>query len=263
MAVYRTQKQSKFTIIDNAFLQDKQLSLQAKGLLTLLLSLPEDWDYSVSGLAAICREGKDAIRSAIHELENTGHLVRTQSVDENGRFSDNVYDIYEGRVEDRNANLPITDNPSAGKPLSDIPTTASPAPDDTPPEKRTQKKKKERNTKQEKTNQSNTDRKNNRDADFERLWAAYPCKENKSAAYSAFLKVDISVEKLIEAIEQQRRSRKWCAEGGRYIPYLSNWLQGKRWEDITSPATAGYIRHDDPISPDMLRAMQEMLEEPD
>lgn len=262
MAVYRTQKQSNYSIIDNAFLKDKRLSLQAKGLLTFMLSLSADWDYTIAGFSAIFREGKDAIRSAIRELEVAGYLVRTQTTNDNGQYGKNVYDIYE-RPELRDNSQRIKDNPLAGNPLAEIPPTDCPTPDDTLSDRPTKKNKKERNTKKRKTDQSNTDTINNRDADFARLWDAYPCKENKSAAYSAYQKVDIPVEALIEAIEQQRRSRKWRADGGRYIPYLSNWLNGKRWEDITSPSTAGYIRHGDPPSPAMLAAMREMMAEPD
>ena len=266
MAVYRTRKSTNFTRIDNVFLKDKQLSLQAKGLFTLMLSLPDSWEYSIADLVAICREGKDAIRSAIHELEEAGYIVRNQSVDANRKFSKNVYDIFE-RLELRDSvqritDNPSADNPSAGNPLAEMPTTACPTPEDTLSDRQTQETTKVCFTKQENTDQSNTDTRIDRDADFERLWAAYPRKENRSAAYSAFREVDVSVEVLIAAVEKQRSSRAWCADNGRYIPYLSNWLKDRRWEDITSPATTGYIRHDDPISPRMLKAVQEMLEEP-
>lgn len=74
MSVYRVEKTSNFTIMSNRHLQDRHLSLKAKGLLSYMLSLPDDWDYSVRGLAVCCKEGADAIRHAIHELEANGYL---------------------------------------------------------------------------------------------------------------------------------------------------------------------------------------------
>ena len=76
MSVYRVEKTGNFTIMSNRHLQDRRLSLKAKGLLSYMLSLPDDWDYSVRGLAVCCKEGADAIRHAIHELEANGYLRR-------------------------------------------------------------------------------------------------------------------------------------------------------------------------------------------
>ena len=70
MAVFRVEKTKDFTIMSNHHLRDKRLTLKAKGLLSQMLSLPEDWDYTLAGLACINRESKDAIRSAVEELEN-------------------------------------------------------------------------------------------------------------------------------------------------------------------------------------------------
>lgn len=75
MAVVRAEKNSDFTIISNFYLRDKNISLKAKGLLSIILSLPDDWDYSVSGLAAICSEKETAVKSALKELKSYGYLV--------------------------------------------------------------------------------------------------------------------------------------------------------------------------------------------
>lgn len=74
MAVVRAEKNSDFTIISNFYLRDKNISLKAKGLLSIILSLPDDWDYSVSGLAAICSEKETAVKSALKELKSYGYF---------------------------------------------------------------------------------------------------------------------------------------------------------------------------------------------
>ena len=76
MAVFRVERTSNYTVMSNHHLRDKALSLKAKGLLSLMLSLPEDWDYTLAGLAQISLEGKDAIRAAVVELEKAGYVQR-------------------------------------------------------------------------------------------------------------------------------------------------------------------------------------------
>lgn len=75
MAVFRVEKTKDFTVMSNCHLRDVELSLKAKGLLSLMLSLPEDWDYTTKGLARICKDGVDSITSALKELENHGYLT--------------------------------------------------------------------------------------------------------------------------------------------------------------------------------------------
>ena len=95
MAVIRVEKNRNFTTMSNYHLRDKDLSLKAKGLLSQILSLPDDWDYSVRGLASICLEGKDCIVTTLKELEIKGYLVRKQLRDANGRLGGIEYIIYE------------------------------------------------------------------------------------------------------------------------------------------------------------------------
>ena len=101
MAVFRVERTRDYTVMSNHHLRDKSLSLKAKGLLSLMLSLPEDWDYTLSGLARICQEGKDAIRGAIRELERAGYVQRRQTTDEAGKFSVNEYIIREQPTDRR------------------------------------------------------------------------------------------------------------------------------------------------------------------
>ena len=95
MAVFRVERTRDYTVMSNHHLKNKDLSLKAKGLLSQMLSLPENWDYTLAGLSAINRESKDAIRSAVNELEKAGYIRRRQTVDRRGKFSGNEYIIYE------------------------------------------------------------------------------------------------------------------------------------------------------------------------
>lgn len=86
MAIIRVDKRSNYTVVDNTFIRDMNLSMKAKGLMLLMLSLPPEWDYSVAGLAAICKEGMTAIRGALKELEECGYLRRERRNSEKGYF---------------------------------------------------------------------------------------------------------------------------------------------------------------------------------
>ena len=99
MAVFRVERTRDYTVMSNYHLRDKSLSLKAKGLLSQMLSLPEDWDYTLAGLSFINRESKDAIRSAINELEKGGYIIRRQTTDASGKFSGNEYIIHESPME--------------------------------------------------------------------------------------------------------------------------------------------------------------------
>ena len=117
MPVFRVERNKGYTVMSNYHLRDKSLSLKAKGLLSQILSLPEDWDYTLSGLCYINRESKDAIRSAVNELERAGYIERHQTTDEGGKFSSNEYIIHE---------QPVSLPPSLDKPSSENPTTGKP-----------------------------------------------------------------------------------------------------------------------------------------
>ena len=84
MAVFRVERIKDYTVMSNHHLRNKNLSLKAKGLLSQMLSLPDDWDYTLKGLAAINKESVDAIRTAIWELEDAGYVVRIRVRDERG-----------------------------------------------------------------------------------------------------------------------------------------------------------------------------------
>ena len=91
MAIFRVEKTRDFTVMSNHHLKNKTLSLKAKGLQSLMLSLPDGWDYSLKGLAKICKDGVDSISAALVELERQGYLTRRRLRDANGRLGDTEY----------------------------------------------------------------------------------------------------------------------------------------------------------------------------
>lgn len=111
-----------YTSMLNHHLRNKGLSLKAVGLLSKMLSLPPDWDYSLKGLAALNTDGIDGIRKAMKELEDHGYVIRRQSRDENGRMSHSHYDVF----EIPQPRIPSPDNPSSEIPSSENPTTVKP-----------------------------------------------------------------------------------------------------------------------------------------
>lgn len=91
MAVFRIEKTRDYTVMSNHHLKDRTLTLKSKGLLSMMLSLPDEWNYTTRGLAAICREGVDSIGAALKELETHGYIRRTQLRDEKGKITDVQY----------------------------------------------------------------------------------------------------------------------------------------------------------------------------
>lgn len=127
MAVFRVEKTKDFTIMSNHHLRNAELSLKAKGLLSLMLSLPEDWDYTTKGLAHICKDGVDSITTALKELERSGYLTRQRIRYENGQLGDIEYTIHEKPVtEEKEAVSPKRENPRQVNPKQAKPEQAEP-----------------------------------------------------------------------------------------------------------------------------------------
>ena len=119
MAVFRIERTRDYTVMSNHHLRNANLSLKAKGLLSMMLSLPEDWNYTTRGLAKICKEGVDAIGAALRELEGAGYIVRHQRRDKSGRITDTEYVIYEQPQPDMSqpdTASPDTENPDMVRP---------------------------------------------------------------------------------------------------------------------------------------------------
>ena len=128
MAVFRIERTRDYTVMSNHHLRAKALSLKSKGLLSMMLSLPEDWNYTTRGLAKICKEGVDAIGGALRELEAAGYIVRHQMRDRQGRISDTEYVIYEQpQPKAPDTPQPDTASPDTENPYLDSPDTEKPA----------------------------------------------------------------------------------------------------------------------------------------
>ena len=165
MAVFRIEKTRDYTVMSNYHLRDMELSCKACGLLSKMLSLPEEWDYTTRGLARICKDGVDSIGSALKELEKRGYLVRNRLRDDKGRIRDTEYIIYEtphlpdpgSDDEEPDTSAPDmaepdTACPDTGNPDMDCPDTESPRPEN-PAQLNTKKS----NTQKSKTDLSSTD----------------------------------------------------------------------------------------------------------
>ncbi len=140
MSVFRVEKTKNYTVMSNYHLKDTSLSYKARGILSTILSLPDNWDYTLTGLAVISKDGVASVRAGINELEAAGYIVRMQSRDSKGLFDKNVYNVYEIPQKEPklsenkdiqplcenhttevspSCDFPITDNPSTGNPLSE------------------------------------------------------------------------------------------------------------------------------------------------
>jgi hypothetical protein len=150
MAVFRVNRNKNYTHMANYHFREKGMSLKAKGLLSLMLSLPEEWDYSINGLATLSKDGRESVMNTLAELEQFGYLKRTKLNDAKGRFTGYDYDIFE---------KPNAENPYPGNPTTDKPNTGNPT---------------QLNTKESNTNQSNTKGLNTKEDiyPFEEFWKA-------------------------------------------------------------------------------------------
>ena len=155
MAVFRVERNKGYTVMSNHHLRNKELSLKAKGLLSQMLSLPEDWDYTLKGLSLINREKIDAIREAIKELERAGYIVRSRERDEKGRLRGADYVIFE-QPQPPTPDLPTLENPTLDNPTLEKPTQKKPT-----LENPTQLNKDIQKTNLSKKEKSNTDLSNN------------------------------------------------------------------------------------------------------
>ena len=130
MAVFRVERNRGYTVMSNHHLRNRDLTLKAKGLLSQMLSLPDNWDYTLAGLSHINREKIDAIREAVRELEKAGYIVRSRERDEKGRLRGADYIIYEQPqppVSDLpTLENPTLDNPTLEKPMLENPTLENP-----------------------------------------------------------------------------------------------------------------------------------------
>jgi hypothetical protein len=211
MAVFRVDRNKNYTHMANYHFRDKALSWKAKGILSTMLSLPEDWDYSLAGLATISNDGMSATRAAIKELEKYGYLER-KPIRKDGKIADWEYLIYEKPQVEKL----LVENQQVEKPYVENHTQL--------------------NTKESSTNKSNTKGLSTKEDiyPFDDFWTAYPKKKAKEAAKKAWVKLkpDEALGKtIIQAVLESAKTQDWKKENGKYIPYPATYLNGKRWED--------------------------------
>ena len=133
MAVFRIEKTRDYTVMSNHHLRDRSLSLKAKGLLSLMLSLPEEWDYTTKGLAQICKDGVDSICAGVRELEEHGYVIRQRVRNPNGQLGAIEYTILEQprppepKPEKPERENPVLDNPEQASPVLEEPEQGNPA----------------------------------------------------------------------------------------------------------------------------------------
>ena len=132
MAVFRVEKTRDYTVMANHHLRNTQLSLKAKGLLSLMLSLPDNWDYTTKGLSCICKDGIDSINATIKELEISGYLIRRRIRNDKGQLTTTEYTIFEKPQKLDTTDVPpkrensILDNPMLEKPILETPIVEKP-----------------------------------------------------------------------------------------------------------------------------------------
>lgn len=236
MATMRIVKNNNFSIVSNAIIRDTNLSLKARGLFILMLSLPERWEFSVRGLSKIAGEGLDAIRSGLHELEEQGYLSRQRKRNAEGKLGDMEYILYEEPQKPK-AEAPTEETSTVVEPMQEIPTQA----------KSTQINKDINNNR---LNQEQREREELKLLSqligrplpleetklqyeyFKRFWLMYPRKAKQFQAQLAWnaLPVDVELyEKILKAVERYSKTKQWADK--TYVPYPENFIDGKRWED--------------------------------
>ena len=216
MGVIRVEHTRDYTTMSNHHLRNPALSLRAMGLMSKMLALPDDWDYTVAGLASICKEGRDAVRKALQELESAGYLVRSQTRAA-GTFSSNDYTLFETPPS------PLTENPSTVFPSTEKTSTEKPS---------TENPTQLNNVINQKTKRQKPPAPSWEPEAFERFWKAYPRGEDKAGARREWdlLKPDRElIERMSAALERAKTSDEW--RRGIGIPYAVRWIKNRRWED--------------------------------
>lgn len=244
-SIVRPGRRESFTVLYNSMITDNRLSLKAKGLFAVMMSRPDDWEFSVSGLAAFTGVGKDSIRNTLAELERVGYLIREQGHNDDGTFAGNVYILQDiapplsekpDNGETRQREIPSPGNPTQEKKdLQDI------IPPKAPQETKVSHKRRRRKRHECK---ETADWKPER---FEAFWTFYRLNvrpENRQGAIRAWDKLqpdDLLIARIGRALEKQIVSESWKAGYGK--PHASTYLNGRRWEDVEglpvqSPPTA-------------------------
>lgn len=226
MSVIRINKTKDYTIMSNAHFKEKEMSLKAKGLLSQMLSLPENWDYSIAGLVAINKENESAIKSTLNELKKFGYLVVTKKMpneSSTGRI-EYIYDIYEQPIEKQEQEKQGLEN--LGVDFLGV-------------ENKRQLNTNKSNTNQLITNKLNTNNKNSVsqsqiEKEFNIIWNAYPRKQGKANAFKSYEKArkkGVEYQTILDGVYNYLTYIRVNKVGGRFIKQGSTWFNQQCWND--------------------------------
>ena len=244
MAVFRIDKTKDYTVMANHHLRNKALSLKAKGLLSLMLSLPDDWDYTTKGLAMICKDGVDSICSTVRELESAGYIQRRRVRDAHGRLGEIEYTILERPVETAGAveaekaeTSPKREKPVLVNPVLENPVLGNPEQAEPEQEKPAQLNTKKSNTQKSKTDLSSTD------SFFPSAAAKTPSADGRTERESIREQIEYDylvnpgnrtqLDELVEIMVEIAMNRSPRVKIGRDAEYPTGFVQ-ERFRQITS-----------------------------
>lgn len=217
MTKIKVEKRKNYTVMSNHHLQNKKLSLKAKGLMSFMLSLPDDWDYTEMGLVKVLKEGREAIRSGLRELENHHYLIRIKREREAGKFGGYDYELHETTVYGK----PSTVEPMSEKPMSENHTQII--------------------TKEQITNKTITNINNKPYSPLEAsdlFWEMYPKKINRDKCKEKYIRLINKEPELGQIIyddlQAKVESDQWTKQNGQFIPLPMTYLNQRRWEDEIS-----------------------------
>lgn len=228
--IFKINKNKNYIVMSNYHLKEKDMSLKSKGLLSLMLSLPPDWDYSINGLISICKENETSIKSSLDELKKFGYLEVIKLMPnetETGRieYVYNIYEIPKQGVEKQGVDF-------LGVEFLDLENQGQLNIED-----KILNNKDIDNILEENYNKRNVESSFESDSDeelFNKFWKEYPKKVSKEKAKKWFIKNKPSEELVNLMIKQLKRFKtlkQWKDKDGQYIPYPSSWLNAHSWED--------------------------------
>ena len=241
MAIYRIHKEDNFVIIDKAFLLNEEISLKAKGLLALLLSYPDNWQFYKAEIVQHTTDKENSLNSGLKELIENGYIVRKQRKDENGKFEGYEYHVYEKPSTEK----PSTEKPSTEKPSTEKPSTEKPSTEKPSTEKPSTEKPillNNKNTKNKNTKNKNTKTTPSPElvSEFTEWYSKYPHPRNEQQTMKNYINTrkTYSAEQLMTALNNYLAEIEEQHTDKRYIKHSTNFVgQEKAFVDyLNTPA---------------------------
>lgn len=233
MAVFRVHKNENYTVLSNYHFKERGMSLKAKGLLSLMLSLPEGWDYSAAGLVTLSKDGKDSVNAALKELEKFGYLKRTQAYDGSGKFSGYNYEIFEKPIEAQ----PKAEKPKADKPFAENPSTGKPTTENPPQLNNDLLNTKKLNTKKLSTEEKERKKKGSEPTSYDAIINSFNFSEELKTTLYEFIKMRKLIKKPLTDFALTRLIKKLLdisSDQRVQIEVLENSILNN-WQDIYPP----------------------------